>query len=366
MDASPPPDLVAALRALLDSGGTPALVFQPIVDVVRAEVVGYETLSRFPGPPQATPDRWFDAAAAIGAGDELEARVIQAALRWRPALPPNTFLTINVRPGALPSAPVRAALASAGGLGRIVLELTEQDPLDDHAALLPVLEAVREAGGMVAIDDAGAGYAGLRALLALRPQIIKLDRGLISGIDLDPAKRALVSMLGRFADEVDAWILAEGIEEVGELEELHRLGVPLAQGYLLGRPEPRLSTRLPEGPVEALRDLDAQLQEAGRVGVLVERLVPVAGAPADGGVGVAVDRWIRPTAVHGPGMPETGVAPLRVRASDGIAQVARRAMARPPAERFTPVVCCDERGRYVGIVRVERLVDVLSAGTPLR
>ena len=129
-------------------------------------------------------------------------------------------------------------LAERGEPGGIVVELTEQTPIDSYVALEPDLNQLRAAGALIAVDDAGAGYAGLRHLLALRPSLIKIDRELIQDVDRDEAKRALIEMLGTFASRVDAWILAEGVERVEELDALVSLGVPLVQGYYLARPAP--------------------------------------------------------------------------------------------------------------------------------
>ena len=87
---------------------------------------------------------------------------------------------------------------------------------------------------MIAVDDTGAGYAGLHHLISVRPEIIKLDRTLVAGIDTDRPRRALVEMFGSFANRFDAWVLAEGVETAAELATLRRIGVPLAQGFLLG------------------------------------------------------------------------------------------------------------------------------------
>ncbi len=133
---------------------------------------------------------------------------------------------------------IRDIWRGQGNLGGLVVELTEQTPIDSYLELEPDLNQLRSAGALIAVDDAGAGYAGLRHLLALRPSLIKIDRELIQDVDRDEAKRALISMLGTFASRVDAWILAEGVERVEELDALVALGVPLVQGYCLARPGP--------------------------------------------------------------------------------------------------------------------------------
>jgi len=244
----------AAIERALGDATPPVLAFQPIADLTRGVVVGYEALARFAGPPVAPPDQWFRAAVELGNGP-LEARVITDALASRDALPPGCFLSVNVSPDVLLSPAVSAAFATGGALDRLVVELTEHAATTDFAALVARLWRLRELGAYIAIDDAGSGYSGLTRLLEVRPSFVKLDRGLVVDIDRDPAKRALVETIGTLAGRIDAWIIAEGIERLGELEELVRLGVPLGQGYLLGRPTaaglrdcpPRCSTPSPPG-----------------------------------------------------------------------------------------------------------------------
>jgi EAL domain-containing protein (putative c-di-GMP-specific phosphodiesterase class I) len=119
---------------------------------------------------------------------------------------------------------------------RIVLELTEHTRIDDYEPLLATLERLRDGGVRVAVDDAGAGYSGLQHVLRLRPDILKLDTTLTSGIDHDPARRALGTAMVTFAREIDAVIIAEGIETPEELETLRDLGTPWGQGFHLARP----------------------------------------------------------------------------------------------------------------------------------
>ena len=107
----------------------------------------------------------------------------------------------------------------------MVIELTEHERIDSYAALEPALDRLRAAGALLAIDDAGAGYAGLQHVLSLRPDIIKLDRALVEGLDRDEAKRTLVEMIGTLAGRLDAWLLAEGIETGEELDVLDRARV---------------------------------------------------------------------------------------------------------------------------------------------
>jgi EAL domain-containing protein (putative c-di-GMP-specific phosphodiesterase class I) len=350
------------------------LAYQPVIDLQRGVVVGYEALARLAGPPSAPPDRWFAAAAGEGLAARLEVAVLERALPTRAALPPDCFLSVNLNPNMVLDRTVRAVLDEAGELPGIVLELTEHDRIDDYGALRRALTRLRSAGVNVAMDDAGAGYAGLASLLALRLDLVKVDRTLISGIDGDPVKRELVELLGSIAGHMDAWLLAEGIEREEELDTLVRLGVPLGQGYLLGRPTLDRSDIDPAVAGRICR-LAGDAGEGDTVAGLVEDVCTVAlGATgeatarfeADGTLEVipVVDRWDRPVALHRRADALAGEGPaaefLRVQAVESVAAVARRAMGRPRTSRLDPLLCCDGMGRFRGLVRVDRLLETLA------
>ena len=234
----------AAVRACRRPGVL-RMDFQPIVDTARGTVVGYESLARFSGPPHATPDRWFAVARAAGVGAELEARALRAALQARAALPPNCFLSVNVGPEALLAAPVAAVFADAGDLRGVVVEITEQTAVADYDALVTAIAPLRAAGALLAVDDAGAGFASLKHITVLRPDFVKVDRDLVAGIDTDETKAAVVEALGMFTSRLDAWLVAEGVETTAELDRLLSLRVPLAQGYGLGPPQPVMGAARP-------------------------------------------------------------------------------------------------------------------------
>jgi EAL domain-containing protein (putative c-di-GMP-specific phosphodiesterase class I) len=118
----------------------------------------------------------------------------------------------------------------------ITLEITEHQQVKDYEALRQALEALPDAVGL-AIDDAGAGFASLRHVIELRPNYVKLDRGLIAGLDRDHARRAIVAGMVHFAQSAGCALIAEGVETESEHEALLRLGVEFGQGYLYGRPE---------------------------------------------------------------------------------------------------------------------------------
>lgn len=221
-------------------GDALAMVFQPVVELDTMSVRGMEALARFDVEPRRSPDQWFDEAAMVGRGTELELAAVRAALRHLDRLPPDVFLSLNVSPATALEPVLRQLLHPESG--RVVLELTEHDRIDDYDRLIDALAELRRRGLRVAVDDAGAGYAGLRHILRLRPDIIKLDLDLTRNIDTDPARRALSTAMVSFAREVDATIIAEGIESESELQTVHSLGIGLGQGYHLGRPAPLPTT----------------------------------------------------------------------------------------------------------------------------
>ena len=350
-------------RPLLADPDDLTLVFQPIVDLAAARVTGYEALSRFPGT--AGPEVWFAAAADAGVGAELEALAIHKALAAVDGLPTDTFLTVNVSPHLLGAAPVREALAARGDLRRVVVELTEHAPIDDLENLGRQTAELRERGALIALDDTGSGYAGLRQMAELRPQIVKLDRELVAGADTDPVRIALAEMLGEFAGRIDAWLLAEGLETPGELAAFARLGVPLAQGWLLARPAPTFEQLTPE--VTAL--VHAQVSRARRTDCVTSLLRPVRQVETADAPGIPPAVLVGP---HGepvgllladPRTAEVFTAPvsLRVHPTADIRETLQRALTRPAAQRFDPVVCTDPTGAVLGILRLEDLASAAHA-----
>ncbi len=120
-----------------------------------------------------------------------------------------------------------------------MLELTEHDEIEDYRALAAALAPLRERGVRVAVDDTGAGFASMRHVLALMPDLIKLDISLVRGIDTDVSRQALAAALTAFADSTGAEVVAEGIERQAELDVVRSLNVTYGQGYLLGVPAAR-------------------------------------------------------------------------------------------------------------------------------
>jgi EAL domain-containing protein (putative c-di-GMP-specific phosphodiesterase class I) len=222
----------AQIQGVLDASAfTP--FFQPIVDLHTGAVVGYEALSRFTdGVP---PDIRFAAAARAGSGIELELATLRAAITTAAAvLSPTAYLSLNASPELITSGALRALFA---GLTRpLVVEITEHVAIVDYVALRAELAALGPTV-RVAVDDAGAGYASFHHILELAPDLVKLDLGLIRGIDGDPARQALLAGMAYFAVKRKIRLVAEGIETREELEILRSLAIHYGQGYLLGRPQ---------------------------------------------------------------------------------------------------------------------------------
>jgi EAL domain-containing protein (putative c-di-GMP-specific phosphodiesterase class I)/CheY-like chemotaxis protein len=213
------------------------LVYQPIAELETRTVVGFEALTRFTMPPERPPDAWFKEAAAVGLGVELELVVVESALRSLRRLPVDTYLSLNVSHRTALSQEL-VTLLRPRDPEQIVVEITEHERVDDYEDLGTALGLLRKLGVRVAIDDAGAGFASLRHILDIRPDVIKLDVGLTRGIDVDAGRRALAAALISFGDQMGVQIVAEGIETTEELEILRGLGARYGQGYYLGRPGP--------------------------------------------------------------------------------------------------------------------------------
>ena len=208
------------------------LHYQPIVRLADGAVVACEALTRFadgslPGPR-------FAEAARLGLGLELELATLRMAVAGAADLPAGCSLSINASP-ALVTAGRGLDELVAGSVRPVIVELTEHEAVADYEALRSQLAALGT-GVRVAVDDAGSGYASMRHIFALHPDIVKLDIDWVRDIDSDRARQALVAGLVHVAAELGADLVGEGIETEAERATLARLGVTFGQGFLLGRP----------------------------------------------------------------------------------------------------------------------------------
>jgi PAS domain S-box-containing protein len=211
-------------------------VYQPILNLETGQVIAYEALSRFPADPQRGPDRWFGEAWEVGLGIPLELLAVRMAARALPQLPDDVSLSVNASPPTVFSD--RFVSCFGASADRVTVELTEHLKVDDYEGFTSKLGPLREAGGRVAIDDFGAGYASLRHIIKVRPEWIKLDISLTERIDENDVVHALARSLVSFADEVGVRVIAEGIETEEELEALVDAGFRYGQGFYFGVPAP--------------------------------------------------------------------------------------------------------------------------------
>ena len=229
-------------KVLEDPASQIAYVFQPVVDLRTGMVAGFEALSRFEGS-RRPPNAWFAQAHRCGLGIELEMAAARAQLET-PHRPPGTRLSINLSPTAMLSAEAEELLA--GDLSHLILEVTEDELMAEGGALEERLGDLRRRGARLAVDDIGAGYAGLKQVMLLQPDLLKLDRSLVAGVAADPAKGAMIDALVRYARRIGSDVCAEGVETLEDLEALADLDVTYGQGYVLARPEPPWTAVDPE------------------------------------------------------------------------------------------------------------------------
>ena len=349
--------------------------FQPIVDLKRGEVCGYEALARFTDWPELQPSDVFAAAGERGLGGALEAHMVREVLECRPHVARGRFLSVNVSPTAMLSDEVQGAFAEVDRLDSLIVEITEQTDTDLEE-LAAVLAGLRARGALIAVDDAGSGYASLGRITALHPHFVKIDRSLVANLDNEPAKAAVVETLADLASRLDAWIVAEGIERFEELDTLIRMRVPLGQGYAFGRPGPGMA-ELETGVADHIRDRYKPTARELTLASLIEAVPTLPEPVSERALGILFDRCPGPdyiALVDQQGRPSGVVrredharreAPVRslmlVSREMPLAAVSRRAMGRPTSRRFDPLMCCDDAGRYAGLVRMERVVDALAA-----
>ena len=222
------------LRHILENE-TFSFVFQPICDLQTGSISGLEVLCRFEDKPYRPPNEWFTDAERYGLGVQLEEVVLRRAVAHLAELPEPLYLSVNASPAAIETGRVANALHGSD-LSRLILEVTEHTNVCDEHAVLDQLARLRSQGMRLAVDDVGAGFAGLQQLVRLNPDVIKLDITLTGGIDSDPIKRSLAAAMLGFAKETGASVVGEGIETQEELRTLRELGVCCGQGYFLGHP----------------------------------------------------------------------------------------------------------------------------------
>jgi EAL domain-containing protein (putative c-di-GMP-specific phosphodiesterase class I) len=233
-------EIVDRLDPVLAAGG-PTVVLQPIVELATGRRTGAEALSRFPAEWGMTPDVVFDQAHGVGLGHRLELLALERAASLLDRV--SGYVSMNVSPATLLTRDCRSLLARLP-LDRVLLELSEHDRVEDYEALADALRPLRADGMRLAIDDVGAGFSSLHHIVVTSPEVIKIDRSIVSGLHADPVLGKLVQSLVEFAHGCDIQVVAEGVETADESVALRRFGVDHGQGWHFGRP----------GPAEALVD----------------------------------------------------------------------------------------------------------------
>jgi EAL domain-containing protein (putative c-di-GMP-specific phosphodiesterase class I)/CheY-like chemotaxis protein len=235
-------------------------VFHPIVNLRDFEAIGYEILSRGPRDSELhRPDALFEMARNEGRVAELDRLCRRTACHAGENLPEHALRFINTEPltmflhshgDSFVQEFVDVTPSSVRGL--TVIEITENSVIDDFDRMREMVRQLRAHGFRVAIDDAGAGYAGLQTMVEIEPDFIKLDMSLIRGVDSSVVKQRLVRTLRDFCREAAITLIAEGIETVRQLETLRQLGVTHGQGFLFGLPGPDNPLRQVYPPLETV------------------------------------------------------------------------------------------------------------------
>ncbi|MCW2494869.1 EAL domain-containing protein [Jatrophihabitans sp.] len=238
------------IRAKIENvlfAGSLRMAFQPIFRASDGVQVGVEALARFRDPVCSDTERWFEAAAEVGLTQELEMLAVRSALDEAAQLPAPLYLALNVSPSTFISAALRRTLLTGSfPTARVVLELTEHDAIPDYVPVMVCRDLFRAEGITVAIDDTGAGFSSMRHVVTLAPDVVKIDRSLVTKIDVDATQQAMVAAVVAFAHTVGITVVAEGVETTAQLLQLTQLGVDEVQGYLLGPPQRAAEATAPE------------------------------------------------------------------------------------------------------------------------
>jgi EAL domain-containing protein (putative c-di-GMP-specific phosphodiesterase class I) len=231
------PSSLGEVRALLEERRFHP-VFQPIYRLDDGQLFAVEALTRFETDPYEAPDLWFRRAEAAGIAVDLELAALTVAMASaEDRLGSEIALSLNCSPATILD-PRLLRLVERAAPRPVILEVTEHAVVSDYTRLGAAMSDLRARGVRLAVDDAGAGFASLRHIVRLAPEIIKLDISLTQDIRHDPIRRALADALIRFADQTGSWLIAEGIETSADLSAWRGLGAQAAQGLLLGRPGP--------------------------------------------------------------------------------------------------------------------------------
>jgi EAL domain-containing protein (putative c-di-GMP-specific phosphodiesterase class I)/ActR/RegA family two-component response regulator len=215
------------------------MAYQPIVSWSARCVFAHEALVRTEEPTLRRPDHLLDAAERLGRLPDLGRAIRAKAAATMATMPVDGLLFVNLHTEDLADEQLFAATSPLSAFAsRVVLEITERAALDRIEEPMRCMQRLRAMGYRIAIDDLGAGYAGLTSFAQLEPEVVKVDMSLVRGIDQSHTKQKLIRSIVELCRDLKIQIVAEGIETAAERNTLIRLGCDLCQGYLFARPEP--------------------------------------------------------------------------------------------------------------------------------
>jgi EAL domain-containing protein (putative c-di-GMP-specific phosphodiesterase class I) len=214
------------------------MAFQPIVDVPSRRVIAYEALLRSREPTLPHPGAVLSAAERLGRVEDLGRQVRARTTTSFGAAPPGALLFVNLHPNDLLDAELPSQAAPLSAIAsRVVLEITERAALEHVRDIERRISVLRYMGFRIAVDDLGAGYAGLTSLARLEPDFVKLDMSLVRGVHQSPVRQRLVRAMNQVCADSAITVIAEGVETPEERDQLGSLGCHLMQGYLFAKPQ---------------------------------------------------------------------------------------------------------------------------------
>ena len=214
------------------------MAFQPIVSWKDRRIFGYEALMRSDEPLMKNPAEMLDAAERLGRLRELGRAVRSRVATAAPDCPPDTRIFVNLHSVDLEDEQLYLPDAPLSKIAdRVVLEITERASLSGVKNVASCVSKLKALGFEIAIDDLGAGYAGLTSFAQLEPEIVKLDMSLVRSVDSDSRRQSIVRSMKQLSDELGILVVAEGVETAAERDVLAELGCDLLQGYLFARPQ---------------------------------------------------------------------------------------------------------------------------------
>ncbi len=234
-------------RRLLEliTGGHVYSVYEPIVDASNLTVFGYEALARGSvDSDMRAPLVLFGLAEEEELTFQLDCLCRTKAMEGAVDFPAGAKLFMNIRPSSFhdPNFQPDALKRTLEGCGLapadVVFEISEQESIQNYDTLREARDAYGQQGFQFALDDTGAGYASLEAVMKLSPEFIKVDRAFVSGIDQDASRQAMVEAFRSIAERMNARIIGEGLDTLEELQMLGSMGIPFGQGWLFGKPHP--------------------------------------------------------------------------------------------------------------------------------